>query len=171
MEDCFTWVVLDTVTTCVRAHTVTFLSSDSRYQSNGTWLEMTEERAFLFLCDETTEQECLSKHLVGAPQAGAIWAVAIQPGDYIYLFNFNTRFIRGPYTAVSWADCHDPSAWRGMFPIQVRIASNDFTSVADCHSPPTPAVLTRRRPRHVLGTAAVGLFSWIQERGRREPGE
>ena len=92
--------------------------------------------------------------------------MTIQPGDFIYLFNFNTRVIRGPYNAVTSADCHEPSAWRGKFPIQVRVATSSLTRIADGHSPGVPGVLSRRRPLHVLGTAAAELLSWIQQSGR-----
>jgi hypothetical protein len=127
---------------------------------------MAELRAFLFLCDQETESECLTKQLMGTPQAGALWAMDIQPGDHIYLFNYNTRFIRGPYTAVSGADCHEPLAWRGKFPIQVRVAATSLTRMADSNSPGVPGVLSRRRPSHDLGSAAVELFSWIQVSGK-----
>ena len=127
---------------------------------------MAEERAFLFLCDQATESECLTKQLMGTPQANALWAMNIQPGDYIYLFNYNTRFIRGPYTAVSSADCHEPSAWRGKFPVQVRVAATQLTRIADSNSPSVPALLSRRRPLHVLGAAATELFAWIQASGK-----
>ena len=127
---------------------------------------MAEERAFLFLCDQATESECLTKQLMGTPQANALWAMTVQPGDYIYLFNYNTRFIRGPYTAVSGADCHEPSAWRGKFPIQVRVAATSLTRIADSHSPGAPAALARRRPLHALGATAAELFSWIQASGK-----
>lgn len=59
---------------------------------------MAEGRAFLFLCDQATEFECLTRQLMGTPQANALWAMNIQPGDYIYLFNFNTRVIVEPCT-------------------------------------------------------------------------
>lgn len=91
--------------------------------------------------------------------------MSVQPGDTIYLFNYNTRTIRGPYTAASGADCHEPIAWRGKFPVQVRVAPNGFTRVADTTLPGAPAILRRRRPVHILGPAAAGLFSWIQQAG------
>ncbi len=124
-----------------------------------------EPRAFLFLCDQSTEAECLRRQLVGSPQDSALWAMSVQPGDHIYLFNYNTRIIRGPYTVGSGADCHDPAAWQGKFPIQVKVVPNDFTRIADAKSPDAPGILQRRRPAHVLGTAAAELFSWIQESG------
>ena len=66
-----------------------------------------ESRAFLFLCDQATESECLAKRLMGTPQSNALWALSVQPGDHVYLFNFNTRVIRGPYAAV-WLPRHRP---------------------------------------------------------------
>jgi hypothetical protein len=127
---------------------------------------MAEERAFLFLCDQATESECLTRQLMGTPQSNALWAMNIQPGDYIYLFNYNTRFIRGPYKAVSRADCYEPSAWRGKFPVQVRVATTSLTRIADSNWPGAPGLLSRRRPFHALGAAAAELFSWIQKSGR-----
>ena len=126
---------------------------------------MAEQQAFLFLCDQSTEAECLARQLVGSPQDSALWAMSVQPGDHIYLFNYNTRIIRGPYIAGSVADCHDPAAWQRKFPIQVKIMPNEFTRTADGKSPEAPAILRRRRPTHVLGAEAGALFSWIQATG------
>ena len=126
---------------------------------------MTRPRAFLFMCDQATESECLRRHLVGSPQDCALWAMSIQQGDDIYLFNYQTRLVRGPYSAVSNADCHEPSAWRGKFPVQVRIAANEVTKIADARKGSTPAVLSRRRPAHVLDASAPDVFSWIQSAG------
>jgi len=130
-----------------------------------------EDRAFLFLCDQATESECLTRRLMGTPQAGALWAMSVQPGDHIYLFNFNTRVVRGPYSAVSGADCHEPSAWRGKFPIQVKVAATNLTKMADAHLPGAPRVLSRSRPAHVLGAAAPEVFSWIQQFGQPSEGK
>lgn len=126
---------------------------------------MAEMPAYLFLCDLTTERECLERRLVGTPQANALWALNIHSGDYIYLFNYNTRIVRGPYTAVSGADCHEASAWRGKFPVQVRVSSNDLTRMADARAPGAPRVLSRSRPAHVLAAAGAEVFSWMQKVG------
>jgi hypothetical protein len=126
---------------------------------------MARQQAFIFLCDQETEPECLGRYLVGSPQESAVWALSIQQGDDIYLFNYNTRVIRGPYSAVSNADCYERSAWRGKFPVQVKIAANTLTRIADGRGAGTPAVLSRRRPAHVLGAAAQEVFSWIQTAG------
>ena len=127
---------------------------------------MNETPAYLFLCDQETEKECLTRNLMGCPQANAVWALNIRPGDSIYLLNFNTRIVRGPYLAASSADCYEPSAWRGKFPIQVRVTGTGFTKMADCLTPGTPSVLLRKRPVHALGSAAGELFRWIQDHGK-----
>lgn len=130
---------------------------------------MAEKSAFIFVCDLATESECLTKELMGGTQASAVWALNIRPSDSIYLFNFNTRVIRGPYTAVSSADCHDTSAWCGKFPVQVKVARSSLTKVADSHLPGAPAALLRKRPPHVLGAhTASELLSWIQAVGQAE---
>lgn len=119
----------------------------------------------MFLCDQTTESECLQKQIVGTTQQNAVWCLNIQAGDDIYLFNFNTGVVRGPYKAISIADCHEPTAWRGKFPVQVRIATTPMTRQADNRASSTPAILRKRRPSGALDTAASELFVWIQKIG------
>jgi hypothetical protein len=127
---------------------------------------MSKKSCFIFLCDQATESECLTKNLMGVTQANALWAMSIKPGDNLYLFNFNTRIIRGPYAAISTADCYDTSAWQGKFPVQVRVTRTALTKMADSRSTSAPDILTKRLPPHVLGTAADELFSWIQASGK-----
>jgi hypothetical protein len=127
---------------------------------------MVEKSSFVFVCDQETEAECLSKELMGTTQANAIWAIRIKPGDHIYLFNFNTRVIRGPYAAMSDADSYDRSAWQGRFPVQVKVAKTALTRIADTRLVGGPKILKKRLPPHVLGNAAGELFSWIQASGK-----
>jgi len=132
-------------------------------------METGKESAFLFLCDEATEAECITRQLMGTSHANALWAMSVQKGNYIYLLNFNTRVIRGPYTAVSTADCYEPSAWGGRFPVQVKVAKTTLTKRAEGHLPGAPGVLSKSRPPHaLLGAASVELFSWIQAVGKDE---
>ena len=124
------------------------------------------ERTYLFVCDHETETECLAKKLVGSPQANAIWALQIKENDYIYLINVNTRVARGPYLALTAADCHDSTAWHGRFPVQVKIATTALTKNASAHSAGAPHFLLQRRLRHSLKEyEASELFSWIQQCG------
>jgi hypothetical protein len=126
---------------------------------------MAEKNSFIFLCDQATESECLNKELVGTPHANAIWAARIKTGDDIYLFNFNTGLIRGPYAASSGADCFDSTAWGGKFSVQVRIAKTPLTKQAYSNAANAPSMLRKPRPSGDLGLAAKDLMSWLQECG------
>jgi hypothetical protein len=125
---------------------------------------MAEKNAFMFLCDVSTEVECLAKHLVGTTQSNALWAMRVKAGDDIYLFNFQTGQILGPYLANSGADCHDAAAWGGNFPIQVRISKTDLTKRANNRAPGAPALLRKSRPYGDIGTGE-DLRLWLQACG------
>lgn len=123
------------------------------------------QNSFMFLCDQTTETECLQKQIVGTTQLNALWCVDIQAGDDIYLFNFNTGVVRGPYIAISGTDCHEPTAWGGKFPIQVRISETPSTRQADNSAATAPLILKRKRPSGALGKMGIDVFAWLQKIG------
>lgn len=123
------------------------------------------KNAFMFLCGVETEAECLQRQLVGASQLNAIWPMQVMPGDDIYLFNFSTGLVRGPYVAMSRADCHEPAAWGGKFPVQVRVSKTTLTRQAYNHAPNTPSILRKKRPSGDLGEAGGEILSWLQESG------
>ena len=75
---------------------------------------------YIFLCDPATEQECLQSRLAGTTQENAIWALELHPGDTLFIYNFRSGLIHGPLVASTATDCHEPQAWGGRFPIQVR---------------------------------------------------
>lgn len=84
-------------------------------------------RSFIFLCDMTTEQECLDRMLVGTnpgeSQQRHYSKIAI--GDRLFLYNFESGNLRGPFTALTVCT-HKlvPKAWRSArrnFPWQVRV--------------------------------------------------
>ena len=79
-----------------------------------------EMSAYVFLCDTTTEAECLNRKLVGATQYHAVRALNIRLGDVLFRYNFQNRILYGPLIAYSAPDCHEPEAWGGRFPVQVR---------------------------------------------------
>ena len=126
-----------------------------------------EKNAFMFLCDQDTELECLRLQLLGTTQMNALWAMRIKEGDDLYLFNFNTGTVRGPFLAISRADCHELKAWGGNFPIQVRMRATDLTRRSDTRHPNVPRFLLsrKRRPSGDLGRDASELFAWLQEVG------
>jgi Development and cell death domain len=125
------------------------------------------KNAFIFPYNYVTESECLQRQLVGTIQQNAIWPMNIKIGDDIYLFNFSTGLIHGPFLAVSSADCHEPTAWGGKFPIQVRICKTPLTRQAYKQAANTPQILRKRRISGDLGEAAREVFSWLQECGRQ----
>jgi hypothetical protein len=128
-------------------------------------LERRGKTGFMFVCDQTTEAECLEKQLVGTTQANAIWCMSVKEGDDIYLLNFNTGVVRGPYAAVSRADCHDPGAWGGKFPIQVEVCKTAATRRADNHDPSAPVATRKRHPSGPLDAAADTLYKWLLTTG------
>lgn len=121
--------------------------------------------AFMFLCTQETESECLERALMGTTQKNALWAMSVKPGDDIFLLNFQSAIIRGPYSAASVADCHDPTAWHGQFPVQIKVVRSDRTKKVSI-GVNAPAILRRRSPFSgdlADSTRAVDL--WIQENG------
>lgn len=126
---------------------------------------MEQNGAFLFLCNERTERECLAGNLVGATMTSALWAACVRPGDEIYLFNYEARRIFGPFSADSGADSHDSSAWGGGFPLQIRIVKTPFTRRVDNCSPSAPTLLLKRRPSGEVGSSRNELYSWLQATG------
>jgi hypothetical protein len=86
---------------------------------------------FIFLCDLTTEQECLDRSLFGTNpgESHRDHYSKIAVGDRLFLYNFETGQLRGPYAALT--PCRqniDPAAWRKSrrnFPWQVRVANAD----------------------------------------------
>src|SRR5580700_10844016 len=115
--------------------------------------------SFMFLCDQTTEAECLQKQIVGTTQLNALWCMDVKAGDDIYLFNFKTGVVRGPYVAISGTNCHEPTAWGGKFPIQVRISQTPMTKQADARAVNAPPILRKKRPSGALGKMGSGLFA------------
>src|ERR1022692_2238216 len=83
--------------------------------------------AFIFLCDFTTEQECLERKLFGT-NPGEMHQHhyrKISVGDTLFLYNFETGILRGPFSATTTCKMNiEPTAWkktRRSFPWQVRV--------------------------------------------------
>jgi len=90
-------------------------------------------RTFIFLCDMSTEQECLDRSLFGTNAGENLQhhysKVAV--GDRLFLYNFETGSMRGPFIATT-ACTHnlEPTAWkksRRSFPWQVRVDGSRVT--------------------------------------------
>lgn len=83
--------------------------------------------AFVFLCDFTTEKECLERKLFGT-NPGEMHQhhyKKVCVGDDLFLYNFETGLMRGPFKAVTPCKMNiEPTAWkktRRSFPWQVRV--------------------------------------------------
>lgn len=83
--------------------------------------------AFIFLCDLTTEQECRNRKLFGSNPGDAhrFHYSNVAVADTLFLYNFDTGFLRGPYSATTRCMSNiEPDAWkktRRSFPWQVRV--------------------------------------------------
>ena len=92
-------------------------------------------RSFIFLCDMSTEQECLDRHLFGtnAGENHQLHYSKVAVGDRLFLYNFETGILRGPFTALTPCTYGlDPKAWkktRWSFPWQVRVDSSGVSTV------------------------------------------
>ena len=93
---------------------------------------------FVFLCNDSTEEECYDRALMGAP--AKFWDNTVdhvKPGTTLILYNFAARTLTGPYEATSnpkWNEHAD--AWQGgrgappgkrlvsAFPVQVQIGAS-----------------------------------------------
>lgn len=84
-------------------------------------------RSFIFLCDLSTEQECLDRMLFGTTPGESVRLhySEIDIGDRLFLYNFEVGVLRGPFKAeTACVNNLEPSAWkkgRRAFPWQVRV--------------------------------------------------
>ena len=123
-------------------------------------------RAYVFLCDENTEAECLQRKLVGTTQVNAVWAVEIQLNDEVFLYDFHTRELFGPFAVTSTADCHCPGAWQGRFPVQLRFEPTALTRKAVVDASVLPLLPKGRRHSGALdGRSRDSLVGWLAQQG------
>ena len=82
---------------------------------------------FIFLCDFTTEAECLERKLFGTNpgERHQRHYAKIAIGDDLFLYNFETGLMRGPFKAATPCKMNiEPTAWKKTgrsFPWQVRV--------------------------------------------------
>lgn len=78
--------------------------------------------AFTFLCDQSTERECLERLLFGTNRCLKPLS-RIQVGDYLFLWNYETGILRGPFLALTkFLKNIASNVWPPRrFPFQVRV--------------------------------------------------
>ncbi len=86
---------------------------------------------YIFLCDNTTEQECLQRLLFGTnnPKIYTQNFQSIQIGDWVFLFNYEKASLKGLFRALTPCSKDiEPHAWKDRkglaFPFQVRISAD-----------------------------------------------
>ena len=80
------------------------------------------ERCFIMLCDDSTEEECLSRNLFGDMARRLENLDDIESGDMGFLLNINRDELIGVFRACSEPQLHlEPDAWDGRFAAQVRV--------------------------------------------------
>ena len=75
-------------------------------------------KAYIFMCNWETYEECIKKSLFGVSQA---YVSDIVPGDLCFLYQYDLKILYGVWAAASVAGWHDPKAWNGRFKHQVRV--------------------------------------------------
>ena len=89
--------------------------------------------AFVFLCDTTTEKECLERNLFGTNPGEQYrqYYSRIKVGETLFLYNFEMGKLFGPFTALTSCKANiEPSAWkttRRSFPWQVKVDSSNVS--------------------------------------------
>ncbi|XP_066335659.1 uncharacterized protein [Miscanthus floridulus] len=76
---------------------------------------------FIFMCNGATKPECYRHRVLGLPR-GRLDAVSrIRRGAAVFLYDFDARYLYGPYQADSDGGLHlVPAAFHGRFPAQVK---------------------------------------------------
>lgn len=82
---------------------------------------MLPAKGFIFLCSDATEDECLKKKLLGGRLLYHKYVRDLKKGDTLYLYNYNSKKLHGPFIATSGVQ-EDlvPTAWGGQYPVQVK---------------------------------------------------
>ncbi len=81
---------------------------------------MNENNGYIFLCSDATEDDCLKKKLLGGTSSYFKHVKDLQIKDSLYLYNFNSKRLHGPFVATSTPHLHIvPDAWGGQYPVQV----------------------------------------------------
>jgi len=76
----------------------------------------------IFICDSSTEQECISRRLLGLPKSQTSLLSKMGDSSFLFLFNVRSRQLLGVFQPDGPAGMDlEPSAWGGgRFPVQVR---------------------------------------------------
>lgn len=78
--------------------------------------------AYIFLCRDSTHDECLVKNLFGGKQDYRDQTGDIKEGVPVFLYNFSSSLLEGSFISTSQASFGIiPEAWKGKYPWQIRV--------------------------------------------------
>jgi hypothetical protein len=81
-----------------------------------------KQSGFIFLCNNDTEEECLSNNIFGALLRDEEYFSRIQKEDLIFLYNYSSKYLWGVFIAISTIKKDvDPFLFKGQFPLQCRV--------------------------------------------------
>lgn len=75
-------------------------------------------KAYIFMCNWETYNECISRSLFGVSQN---YVHDIQSGDLCFLYQYDLKLVYGIWEAVSQSGWHEKEAWSGKYKNQVRV--------------------------------------------------
>lgn len=86
-----------------------------------------EDIGYVFLSSNSTQKECFERKLFGHSKKNLGIVEQIRDGDYVFLFNTDSKILIGPFDAVGNGQYDiEPDAWTSKFafgfPAQVRVA-------------------------------------------------
>jgi len=85
--------------------------------------DRSRRNGLVFICDPTTEEECLSRRLLGLPKSQSSLLSKLADSSLLFLFNVRTRQMLGVFSPDGAAGMEiEPAAFGGdsRFPVQVR---------------------------------------------------
>lgn len=75
---------------------------------------------FIFMCSGATKPECFRYRVLGLPRARLEDVSRIRRGAGLFLYDFNAKYLYGPYRADSDGGLAlEPAAFQGRYPAQV----------------------------------------------------
>ena len=131
------------------------MSGPSGERTSGGGGERQWKNGVIFICDSSTEQECISRRLLGLPKSQTSLLSKMGDSSFLFLFNVRSRQLLGVLRPDGPAGMDlEPSAWGGgRFPVQVRFRpaspSGQVRGTRRSHpvAPIARTTLGRRRPR------------------------